>query len=372
MSYNYTIYDVTVTALTPLHIGSGNMLLNDYDYALHGGYTWRIDENAWLDDQETDDPKLVEQLSRTPPAQLLKDGDFKPDSAYFRYRLAGKPRATGAGAQLQEIIKTVRDEAYLPGSSLKGAIRTAVAWYGWQQKNARPDTRNLGRNRKFAGQQMERDIMGRNPNHDLLRALHIGDSAPIGKDKFIVLNVQVITRGSLGSPIELEAIQPETSFKLTAKVDNQLFSQWAKKHRLQLGGNPAWLQNLPGIIQQHTTQRLQDELKWYTNRPGAGQTTGFYRQLVNLKVPSYGCLLQVGWGTGWEGKTFGSHLQADGRFMERIIKDYRLAKGRRQEGDPFPKSRRVTVSVTRDNQGRIHQQPAVPLGWAYVELKERK
>jgi len=372
MSFNYTIYDVTVTPITPLHIGSGKLLLNEYDYALSGKYTWRIDENAWLAAQNADDPKLIETLSRTPPAQLLRADDFKSDSPFFRYRLAGKPRATGPGAQLQEVIKTVSDEAFLPGSSLKGAIRTALAWRGWQEKNAQPDSRNLGRNRKFAGQQLERDIMGGDPNHDLLRALHVGDSSPAGKNRFIVLNAQVITRGSLGSPIELEAIQPDTPFKLTIKVDDQLFGQWAKEHRLRLGGNQSWLQNLAGTIQQHTAQRLQAELNWYANRPGAEQTAGFYRQLLAAKLPANACLLQIGWGTGWEGKTFGSHLQANARFMEQIINDFRLAKGRRERGDPFPKSRRVTVSVVKDKQGRTQQRPAVPLGWALMEMKERK
>ncbi|GAB4434053.1 MAG: hypothetical protein Kow0031_15700 [Anaerolineae bacterium] len=372
MSFNYTIYDVTVTPLTPLHIGSGKLLLNEYDYALYGKHTWRIDENAWLEAQDVDDPKLVEQLSRTPPAQLLEPADFQPGSPFFRYRLAGKPRATGAGAQLQEMVKTVSDEAYLPGSSLKGAIRTALAWRGWSEMELRPNPRDLDRRRSFAARDIEKKIMGRNPNHDLLRALHVSDSAPVGKDKFIVLNAQVITRGSLGSPIELEAIHPDTPFRLTIKVDDQLFSQWATSHRLQLGGSQSWLADLTATIQQHTTQRLQAEANWYGNRPGAGQTAGFYKQLLGIKLPAGKCLLQVGWGTGWEDKTFGSHLQADVGFMERIIGDYRLAKGRREKGDPFPKSRRVTVGVVKDRQGRRQQRPAVPLGWVLLEMKERK
>jgi CRISPR-associated protein Csm5 len=302
---------------------------------------------------------------------LLKPADFKPDSPFFRYRLAGKPRSQEKGAQLQEQLKTVQDEVYLPGSSLKGAIRTALAWHGWAELGLKVNKSDLERNRKYAGQSLEKQIMGPDPNHDLLRALHISDSAPAGKDRLLVLNAQVVTRGSLGSPIELEAVQPDTPFHLTIKVDRALFNQWAKNNRLRLGGNPEWLGQLSQLIQNHTAQRLKTELGWFKGRPGAEQTADFYRQLSQAQLPPQSCLLQVGWGTGWGDKTFGSHLQADQRLMEYLIGEYHLAIGQRKPGDPFPKSRRSTVRVIKDASGQTQQRPGLPLGWVLLEMKER-
>ncbi len=375
MIFDYKIYEVTVTPLTPLHIGSGRLLLNEYDYAIYEKFTWRIDEDAFISAQQeaqnVTDMRLAEKLAKIAPAQLLTPADYKPGSNLFRYRLTGTPRAKGAGAQLQEMVKTVTDEAYLPGSSLKGAIRTALAWHGWAEKRLQPDTRDLDRDRRFAGRWIEKQIMGPDPNHDLLRALHVSDSDPAGKDCFIVLNAQVVTPGSLGSPIELEAVKPDTAFSLTIKIDQQLFSQWAKTNQLQLGGNGAWLNNLPALIQGYTAPRLNQELAWYQNRSGAEQTTGFYRQLIGAKLPPNACLLQLGWGTGWQGKTYGSHLQQDQPFMESIISTYRLAKGKRLAGDPFPKSRRSTVQVVKDKTGQTRQRVGVPLGWVLMEMKEK-
>lgn len=371
MAYDYDLFEVTATTLTPLHIGSGTLLLRDYDYAVAGNSTWRINEDALLADQDVNDPRLAETLARTPPAQLLKPADFKPDSSYFRYRLAGQPRSKEAGAQLQEQLKTVRDEAYLPGSSLKGAIRTALAWHGWFEMGLRPRSNDLERNRKFAGRRLEQQLLGPDPNHDLLRTLQVSDSAPAGKDRFIIVNAQVVTGGSLGSPIELEAIRPDTAFKLTIKVDRVLFGQWARQRGFRLGGSQAWLEQLVQIIQEHTGQRVKDEAAWYKDRPGTQETGGFYRELANAQLPAQSCLLQVGWGTGWSDKTLGSHLQRDQRFMEEIIGQYRLAMGRRQPGDPFPKSRRATVRVARDKAGQLQQRPSLPLGWLLLEMKER-
>ncbi|MBE7557387.1 MAG: type III-A CRISPR-associated RAMP protein Csm5 [Anaerolineales bacterium] len=371
MKADYTLFEVTVTPLTPLHVGSGTLLLKDYDFAVQGNATWRINEDALLEAQNVDDTRLAETLARTPPAQLLKPADFRLDSPYFRYRLVGKPRAMDAGAQLQEQLKTARDEVFLPGSSLKGAIRTALAWHGWTEKGLKPDVRDLERNRKFAGQRLEREIFGADPNHDLLRALQVSDSAPAGKDRLLVLNAQVVTRGSLGSPIELEAVQPDTPFHLTFKVDRALFNQWARTNGFRLGGNPGWLVQLPEFIQRHTNQRLKAEAAWFKERAGAEQTANFYQQLLQAQLPAQSCLLQLGWGTGWSDKTYGSHLQQDQGFMEQIIADYRLAMGQRRKGDPFPKSRRVTARVVKDQAGKTQQRPGLPLGWVLMELKER-
>lgn len=82
--------------------------------------------------------------------------------------------------------------------------------------------------------------------------------------------------------------------------------------------------------------------------------------------------MRLGWGTGWEGKTFGSRLQEDPQFMERIIQDFRLARGRRQPGDPFPKSRRVAVALARAQNGQVTETAATPFGWALMEMNERQ
>ncbi len=139
-----------------------------------------------------------------------------------------------------------------------------------------------------------------------------------------------------------------------------------------MGGNPAWLSRLAELIQAHTAQRLKDELAWYEKRPGVEQTAGFYRQLARAGLPSNSCLLQVGWGAGWGDKTYGSHLQANQPFMEYLISEYGLARGKRQPGDSFPKSRRSVVRVVKGKSGQLRQQPGVPLGWVLLEMRERK
>lgn len=361
---DYLHFRVKVSLLTPLHIGNGRELLHEYDYAIRNGKTWRIDETTLLDAQDADDPRIAAQLMRTKPAQLLMPADFQPNSQYFRYVLDGTPRSGAEGAQLREQFKDAFDKPYLPGSSLKGALRTALAWHGWQERRLRPDPTQLGRRREWAAQPYEQQVFGRDPNHDLLRALQVSDSNTVEPSRLMIVNARVLTRGgNLGSPIELEAIRPDTSFDLTLKIDHVLFSQWAQKAGLSQGGR-AWLERLAQIVQAHSADHIRSEAAWYREIDGAAALHGFYQRLSQSKPDSRRCLIQLGWGTGWEDKTFGSRLQADGRFMERIIQDYRLARGRRQPGDRFPKSRRVAVGFRGGEE-----YPASPLGWALMEME---
>ena len=372
---DYILYDVTVSLLTPMHIGTGRDLLHRYDYAIRSGKTWRINEDALLDAQDISDPRMAEQLAKTPPVDLLASDDYREDSELFRYILQGTPRSSAEGAQIKEQIKDPYDRPYLPGSSLRGALRTAIAWNAWGAARLRPETHRLGRSRQWAGQEYERILLGKNPNHDLMRALHVSDSAPLDARALMVLNARVLNRGGKmdGAPIEMEAIRPDAAFQLSMKLDLALFSDWARRGGLKLRGQD-WLLHLGNVVQAHSNDRIQRELAWFKALRGADRVAGFYQRLTNVSGRLGGrmFLIELGWGTGWESKTFGSRLEGDERFMERIIRDYRLARGRRERGDPFPKSRRVAVSFRRDGQGRIIETPAYPLGWALVEMKERK
>ncbi|MBC7257508.1 MAG: type III-A CRISPR-associated RAMP protein Csm5, partial [Chloroflexi bacterium] len=72
---DYALYDVTVETLSPLHIGSGETLLKEYDYAVHGGRTWRLNLDVLFEERGTD-PQTIARLSQVPPAQLLRPQDY--------------------------------------------------------------------------------------------------------------------------------------------------------------------------------------------------------------------------------------------------------------------------------------------------------
>ncbi len=365
---DYTLFQVQVSTLTPLHIGSGVELLNQYDYAIYKGYTWRIHHDRLLEAQKIEDPRQLAIIAERPPQELLEDGDYRPDSPFFRYALKGTPRATGEGAVLREQIKDVYDRPYLPGSSLKGALRTALAAGLWKRHGLRLEVNRLGRSPKFAAQELERSLLGKNPNHDLLRALQVSDSQPLGAESLMVVNARVINRGgALGSPIEMEAIRPDVTFDLTIKVDTALFSGWAKAKGLNFTAEDA-LRSLPQMVNQRALEQVRREQAWFGRIPNAGRVTSFYESLLKSQLQPNQMLLCLGWGTGWESKTFGAQMFGDPNTREALLRQFRMARGKRNNGDPFPLSRRVAVTFQRGGNGKVQESPALPLGWALVQF----
>ncbi|MFQ6102119.1 MAG: type III-A CRISPR-associated RAMP protein Csm5 [Anaerolineae bacterium] len=353
-------YTLNLMTLSPLHVGSGRELLRDYDYVVYHGRTWRIDEDALLDAALGDEP-FDETLLRRPAAELLRPSDFQPESALFRYVVKGTPRSREKGARLREQIKDGFDRPYLPGSSLKGAFRTALFDWALAQNPKALDTRRLKDSRKWAAQPIERAVLGRDPNHDLLRALHVSDSDPLDANASLSIeNAQVLTGGKPGPPIEVEALRPEIRLRSTVKLDLSLFTPQAER-KLHLGEKRAWLEDLMGVCRARVAPILAAEREWFTRRYPHSPVVRFYAQLYDLVegMRDERCLIQVGWGGGWLNKTVGSRL--DDRRREEVIRRYRLARGKRQRGDPFPRSRRVVL----DRQGR----PIAPLGWLLVEMK---
>ena len=236
----------------------------------------------------------------------------------------------------------------------------------------RADTGKIGSRRQWAAQRLEREIFGRDPNHDLLRALHVSDSAPVSANRLLIVNASVINmRGKPGAPVEMEAISPDTQFRLTLKIDEALFSQWAARNRLPAEGEEL-LTELPQAVQRHSLALARRELEWFKVIPSAQQVAEVYQHVVNSRPGVRRFLISLGWGTGWASKTFGPLLQEQPELMKHILTTFRLARGRRRNDDPFPLSRRVVVRMGRDRQGRPQTVPVRPLGWCLVEMKARR
>jgi CRISPR-associated protein Csm5 len=374
MSQLHTRIEVTVELLSPLHIGTGTELLLDYDVVPHGEHTYRVDEEALLEQSflqaEAQGAAAMNRLLAGRPAvELLTEADFAdPHTLLFRYVMPGTPFTRTAGAKVQEQIKDAHDRLYLPGSSLKGALRTVLAWGIYTSQKRKPDLGRLKRSRSWAAQPLEQDLFGRDPNRDWLRALHVEDSQPLEPDGHLTLRTVRVypteTRDSPGLNIDVEAVEPGTVFQTAITVDEYGFQDEAAR---QLGwqGKRAWLGQLVALGKEYARERLLTEAEFFKAHSGPQTTLGFYaalvKQVVEGELGDDEFLLQIGWGTGWESKTLGSGLlrQDDDEF-ERLLNQYRMTKERnRQPGDPFPKSRTLALRGG---------EPAFPLGWVRVKL----
>lgn len=389
---DYALFHLTLQVLTPIHIGSGRELLNEYDYAIANKRTWRLNDAALLDAQsiDTGSPeeafKLAERLAQTPPAQLLQPQDYLEGSPFFRYVLSGTPRARGEGEQLREQLKDPFDQVYLPGSSLKGALRTAVAWHAWEKAGLKPEMSMLKNQRdgkwlpaRFAAQNLERKLFvqadarrGHEPNFDLWKAVQVSDSQtlPAG-ESLLLINASVLNRSGINRsqiPVEVEAIRPNTTFELSLKIDLALFSDWAKRRGMNMPGED-WLAHLPRIARERARVRFLQEIAWFSPLSNGKRVAAVYQQLGAFPLAPNQFYVRLGWGGGWDDKTLGDRLQQDPAFFESAIANFRLARGKHQPNQPFPASRRAAMQTFQTPDGRRVELAAVPMGWALVTLE---
>lgn len=365
MSNLHTTWRVRAETLSPLHIGSGAELMLGHDLVPKGRQTYRINESALLEvmlvEAEAQGADAVNRLLMGQPAAKLLQVLGFDDPKLFRYTLAGVP--SKQEGKIPEQIKDVYDHPYLPGSSLKGALRTLLAWGILTRSKRKPDLDRLRPQPECAARNLEHDLFGSDPNHDFLRALRVQDSAPVElTDALRMEQVQVYPGGT---PIDIEAVRPGLVFDLTIAVEEYGF-QVQPAQQLGWQGKRAWLGQLVALGRQYSGERLAAEVGFFQKHGGPEPVLAFYsalvRQFVEGGLAENEFLIQVGWGTGWESKTLGSGLirQEDVAF-EQLLDHYGMTKERnRKVGDPFPKSRTLALR---------NGAPALPLGWLRVRLE---
>ncbi len=136
-----TVYRFRATPLTPIHVGDGNILAPE-DYLIEGDYLIQFNRAATLSDMQPETRRqLEERLDRNDfqAAQEILRKSVQPRHYRCRIQIGAESRADllkAVGNPLDPVVRQravqgfVRNpltgQPYLPGSALKGAIRTAV------------------------------------------------------------------------------------------------------------------------------------------------------------------------------------------------------------------------------------------------------
>lgn len=370
-------YKLRVRTLSPLFIGSGNELRQGFDFFSSTSQTGRFDVDKILD--ERFDPKNPMAL----PSQLLREEDYQNPS-FFRYVLPGNVRTGRTDGRLQECVKDVYDCPYIPGSSIKGAIRTALGVQMLHKKSVNlSELIDFKENPQNADDKIERLLFvsesnqdSRNdPNFDLFKALQISD-AQLPKESqnpgaFLrVQNLTPIVRkadAAASVPIEVECIDAKTEFFSDVKIDQFLLDQLFPQKKV-------WMNDLIKRLHAQGLERLETLRNWYADAPGCEKIYNLIDKILKqgraLPDDARFAMIQIGSGTGWDGNTYGDLLKVNPKWFEEMLSSLKVlrssdrgsrAASTRRPGGPFPTSRKV---VLKD------QQPVSPLGWCLLDFEE--
>jgi len=353
-------YRLRITTLSEIHIGDGHVLRREFEFAVHQGRFYRLSVPRLLAhyDLEGRAPDVLDRMAGVPPARWLAPSDFERREL-FPYILPGDPGV----AEVRAFLKDPWHRPYVPGSSLKGALRTAILWAIGRERGARISLDQLDRRREWAARPIERAWLGRDPHRDLLRALRIGDGTPLPPDEALRVVRAVVQVGPRQAvPLAVEALRPGVTFEALLTVDERLLE--AGEQALGWAGKGKYLRNLVVVARNFALDRIRRELEWAEAHRLKG-LQAFYADLHGRlsrmrEAKAMAFLLRVGWGGGWTHKTLGREF-FDEATWEDLLRRYIRPRGKRRPGDPFPKSRRVVL----DPEGR----PLRPFGWMAVEME---
>ncbi len=354
---------LTIETRTPLHIGSGLRYHRDYDFVVEGTRVRLVDVDRALDSLPDAD---VNRMRDGRVAALLPAGQRDR----FTRSLLPVHGSRVVGQDLLGLIRDGNGAPYIPGSSLKGAFRSALL-DGFLRQNpqlARRKARELlsrGQRPEFPARDLESEAFDvalertrRNadaPNRDINRWLRISDAYPQRQFQPIAAEMQVrsaSSRGRQAIPVWVEAIPAGFRFAAELSLTPESFAPWSQldQPRRDLFGKVS--KDLNGVLQAWGAACRADELDYWCRVDSA--VASRFAGAVAEESRSF----PLGFGTGWLSKTIGRHLRGDEQLLKELITNFGLSRSRSPDPKNFPMGHRVI-----DGPGG-----PVPPGW--VEIVE--
>ncbi|MDQ7040782.1 MAG: type III-A CRISPR-associated RAMP protein Csm5 [Rhodothermus sp.] len=442
-----------LTTRSPVHIGTGREL-EAFEYLIHDGYFWRLHPdrltmflleaagNEAVDQFASWISQVAERLTTAPNNREQSRLRQSITIRNFLRHIAGQsnleqrflaslpelasyymPTTQAHFRQLiREQLKTPDGKLYVPGSSLKGALRTCLLYQvlteadkktvnRWRQHFAEELKQLKKRKRKaqflakwleqevfFCGVRRREDISWGDAQYDLLKFLMVSDSTAVApEENGMVLNVNLYLPGARPQPQAppVEALGVDVALEARIGFEVQFFQTAWKllQQKTQGMGKQIWIElperfeRLYGLslkeAQALSTEELERrllarvrtavrnfsealrtfEIQW-CQRAERGTTSLLARQLQHFYDSLPDDAIRLGWGSGFAAVTAFLALR-DELEWEETLEELLVARfpSRKISTDTFPRSRRMAPQ-----RGVVPL--ALPLGWIALEWPE--
>ena len=358
----HSTFRLSLEALSPVHIGSGKSdLLADYDFVVAGKRAKVMDPGRLF--HEMSEEKLETVATDPRLSAMLSAEEIEQYKAYeIQIGSAHPPE------RIRRHVRDAFDRIYIPGSSVKGALRTALAW------SAHHGALTLGGTGERtdptqADDSLEASLLDydlQSTHQDLLRALRVTDGYPSSDVSSTVLPVDVFSlRGQppslqpKGEALFVEALPRRTTIEALLTLDRYALRPERRVRGMHHSRRRHFFDQLVDRCRQFSDRLLNLELDFYSDC-AVWKLQAFYETLEKkhaaLEPDEF--LLPVGWGTGWLGKTLGTKL-TDGE-RQAVAETYHIDTWRGPLfPQVFPKTRRLVGDVVARE----------PLGWVKVRLQ---
>lgn len=371
-----------IETVSPAYIGDGNsysasdsIFADTFFYAINMDALFRRLQTLGKIDEITADIESGSPLSET-----IK-GIIEPlDVAGYTIKLSEQNRKDRKYVrEVHEFIKDANQGVYLPGSEIKGAIRTAIlyrlllgeeiykrlknALINVKQRESRTiddakrgDRRakkKLGRALGNVSKVVENLLRGEknDAKHDLLRFIQIGDSSTYNPNNLEILHINSFGRRR-GKHAYVEALPKGVKFNGSFNITK---NSWVLKElglvdRELLLSEAEVLESCYGL----SVNLIKNEIAYYKSHR-ENQIADFYQQLLDENTKK-NPLIKIGQGQGFLSTTIALTVKNKDPELYEII---RLGTRGKSYPYEFPKTRRL---VFEDGK------PRYPLGWLKLRM----
>jgi CRISPR type III-A-associated RAMP protein Csm5 len=343
------MYNFRLKTLTPIHIGNGNKLSNNFDYFIKGTQINVISFDRYISniaESEDEISKLESYIETLEKGNSIFDLIRKPTYEEIKYSVILNTKAPNPKVrEIAEHIKTVLNEkgeygVYIPGSTVKGFIRLAI-FYKILKENADSvncDEKIKKTEEKIFSVELQRQTL------EMMTYFKVADSEPISTKNLEVRNV-IITNNKISEFAEV--IKKDTEIKIS--IEDKEFQE--KLGKLDLKSKYLeTIKNWKEACYEFSKSIIEYEKEFFKKK-GLVKLQNFYKDLEKENSPK-SPLLRIG---KYKGKISQTLVLLHETNKEKYGCLFEDKKGKNNKNiNPLPKTRRIT-------------EDSLPLGWVKLE-----
>ena len=349
--------EIKIETLSPVHIGNGTFLQQGNDYIVEDNNINVLSLDKLGKIIGTDKTTIQEWT------EAIEEGNGElfvkkkiQGHSYQEYTKRHIESSIKIGQRLISLKECIHDGMgypYIPGSSIKGAIRTAFfSSLAMKRISSKLNSEENEKKWKNIIAGMENELLHfqdggkKSPANDIFKFLQTGDAYfEKGVEKAVEqINLNITKKASLLDNSKSQIVEVirkgvSSKFRLIIKDD---FYQLSKINSMQ---------DLFKQINDHTYNLLCDEIDFWGRGEGRRYTgqNDYLDQLdlildqIEVCQPNE-CILRIGQASGWRFVTGAWLEEIDKQYFKNVIVPLCRPKNDRYRGYPFPKSRRIDES----------------------------
>lgn len=345
---------IKLQTLTPVHIGSGEILKENFDYIKDNRFVYILDSKKLfkqLEEKGFSEDKLTNALTQGNIKAIVDkylSNILVTNYCIRKIQITPNQREKFKDG-LREQIYDGLGKPYIPGSSIKGAIRTVLMSYLLlQQKqngiNFKPDS-----------------ILG-----DIMRYLQVSDVLFEDgcTDALNMINLNIRTNNSFEDTSKKQLVEAITKDK-----ESSLIIKISDTQKFQVANS---IEGLFHLINHHTKRILNNEINFWYDYTAYDNST-IVQDYINAckrinkeinAIATNSCILRLGHANGWKFIT-GDWAEKKANEIEwsNIVNRSR-PNNNRYTKYPFPKSRRINIT-SNDRNTKINL-----LGFVKLTIEE--